>query len=145
LAPRLWEQLAGKDRAALLTWAEAEAKWLYPDADKRLEVDEDLRALGVSFEQGKFLDTVARLLRGTPDEQATGRRLAARYLPDLPQGDGGATAGWLAENRPYLFASDTGDYRWYVDPLAKRRGVPSAELRGPRRADATPAAVGVAK
>jgi hypothetical protein len=41
----------------------------------------------------------------------------------------------VAENRPYLFASDTADYRWYVDPLAKRRGVPSAELRGPKRAD----------
>jgi hypothetical protein len=31
----------------------------------------------------------------------------------------------------------SGDYRWYIDPLAKKRGVPTAELRGPKRGDAT--------
>jgi hypothetical protein len=27
-----------------------------------------------------------------------------------------------------------GGYRWYLDPLAKARGVPTARLRGPMRA-----------
>jgi len=27
-------------------------------------------------------------------------------------------------------------YRWYLDPLAKKRGIPIAELRGPKRGDA---------
>jgi hypothetical protein len=33
------------------------------------------------------------------------------------------------------FLSDSGGYRWYIDPLAKKRGVKSSELRGPLRAD----------
>jgi hypothetical protein len=43
----------------------------------------------------------------------------------------------LKTNEPYLFASDSGDYCWYIDPLAKKRGTPSSELRGPKRADST--------
>ena len=41
---------------------------------------------------------------------------------------------WWKENKPYLFFSDTGGFRWYVDPLAKARGVSTAQLRGPARA-----------
>ena len=40
----------------------------------------------------------------------------------------------MKENRPYLFFSDQGDYRWYVDTLARKRGIPSQDLRGPARA-----------
>jgi len=78
---------------------------------------------------------VVRLSGGSAEERARGGRLVGRYLPDAKGLDAGALRAWVAANRAYLFASDTGDYRWYVDPLAKRRGVPSAELRGPRRAD----------
>ena len=28
------------------------------------------------------------------------------------------------------------EYRWYIDPLAKHRSVPTIDLRGPARADA---------
>ena len=42
---------------------------------------------------------------------------------------------WFVANRHYLFFTDLGGYRWYVDPLAKARGGPTAELRGPARAD----------
>jgi hypothetical protein len=34
----------------------------------------------------------------------------------------------------FAFASDAGDYRWNIDPLAKKRGVPISEMRGPKRA-----------
>jgi len=27
---------------------------------------------------------------------------------------------WIAQNRPFLFFSDTGGYRWYVDQNAQR-------------------------
>jgi hypothetical protein len=40
----------------------------------------------------------------------------------------------LAGNKDYLIFSDQGDYRWYIDLLAKKRGIPSSELRGPARA-----------
>jgi hypothetical protein len=42
---------------------------------------------------------------------------------------------WWKENQSFLFASDADDYRWYVDPLAKERGTPASELRGPKRRD----------
>jgi hypothetical protein len=42
---------------------------------------------------------------------------------------------WHRENRAYLFFSDAGEYGWCVDPLAKRRGVPSSQLRGPAPGD----------
>ncbi len=39
----------------------------------------------------------------------------------------------------FMFAWDGGDYRWYLDPLAARRGVPTMEFRGPKRADSVAA------
>jgi hypothetical protein len=131
LAPGLLGQLKSKDREAVEAWAKSETKWLHPNADVLLEVDEDLRSLDVTFDSQEFLDAVARLLGGTPEEQSLGRRLAERYVPEMKDAD----AAWLKENRPYLFSSDTGDYRWYVDPLAKKYGVPSERLRGASRAD----------
>ena len=46
-----------------------------------------------------------------------------------------AWSGWYLAHEPYLFYSEWGGYRWYVDPLAKRRGVPTKDLRGSKRAD----------
>ncbi len=42
---------------------------------------------------------------------------------------GGSRSGTLLD-----FFSECGTYRWYIDPLAKRRGIPSDQLRGPARA-----------
>ena len=135
-APELWQQLAGKSRENLVVWASANAKFLHPDQNNQLEFDEDLVALNVAFDQPKFLDLVVQQLGGSPGEQARGRRLVERYLPDIRNPtDFRAVAEWMKENRPYAFASDSTEYRWYVDPLAKRRGVPTSELRGPQRAD----------
>jgi hypothetical protein len=70
------------------------------------------------------------------DRAANAWSLLARYVPD---GSGVTTtaadwSAWVEENRAYLFFSDTGGYRWYIDPLAKRRGVRTADLRGSARA-----------
>ena len=43
-------------------------------------------------------------------------------------------SAWVEKSRPYLFFSDAGGYRWYMDPLAQRRGISTADLRGPARA-----------
>jgi hypothetical protein len=62
--------------------------------------------------------------------------LLDRYAPDGPGGRGSREewTAWHLENQPYLFFSDTGGYRWYIDPLAKARKVPTAKLRGSDRA-----------
>jgi hypothetical protein len=134
-SPDLAGQLAGMNREGLVSWANLNAKFLRPNEQNQLQFDDDLRALNVAFDQAEFLDIVTRELRGAPEEQARGHRLAGRYLPDMPTDRPDAAAAWIKENRGYLFASDAGDYRWYIDPLAKRRGVGTKELRGPLRAD----------
>jgi hypothetical protein len=118
----------------MVAWAEANAKFLYPGADARLEIDTDLQELRLGFDQPEFFDALVKLLGSSSVEQQRAQRLIQRYLPDASTSP--TPAQWIQQNRPYLFASDVGDYRWYADELARRRGVPSSDLRGPKRADA---------
>ena len=76
------------------------------------------------------------MLRTGGGQEQAAIHLLARYAPaDTAKLDSAAVWDqWYNENRPYLFFSDQGDYRWYVDPLAKKRGIPSKDLRGPARA-----------
>ena len=64
------------------------------------------------------------------------RRMLARYAPEGPGRDATpqAWSDWWKANADYLFFGEVGGYRWYLDPLAKARGVPTARLRGPMRA-----------
>ena len=142
IAPALWHTLSGKDDRKVMTrWFNEHAKFLHPDQSHRLELDEDLVALGVGFDEPAFFEKTIADLRSANAAAATrARRLLARYVPCGPPFAHGANtadawAAWWKENQPYLFASDAGDYRWYIDPLAKKRRVPTSELRGPRRAD----------
>ncbi len=64
------------------------------------------------------------------------KRLLERYAPPGPKGANPDQWGnWWQANKPYAFASDSSDYCWYIDPLAKKRSTPVTDLRGPRRAD----------
>ncbi|MDB5320191.1 MAG: hypothetical protein JWN40_1822 [Phycisphaerales bacterium] len=135
LAPDLWKQLPNQSLEALITWAQANAKFLHPNPDKQLELDPDLQAINTPFDQPEFFDQLQRLFQGAPEQQAQAKRLADRYLPDLQTPTAQALETWLKKNRPYLFPSDSSDYRWYIDPLAKARTQPTATLRGLSRAD----------
>jgi len=69
-------------------------------------------------------------------DDAFARRLLARYAPDGP-GPGATAKQWVAwwkANGDYLFFAEIGGYRWYVDPLAQARKVPTTKLRGEKRA-----------
>ena len=106
-------------------------------APQRLAIDEDLVALNVPFDQPEFFDKAIAGLRSI-DQAAKARalRLLKRYVPTGPNSDSADTwESWWKENQAFAFTSEAGDYRWYVDPLSKKRGVPASELRGPRRAD----------
>jgi hypothetical protein len=94
-------------------------------------------ALNIAFDQSEFFDRVLADLRSMDNAaKACAIRLVKRYVPMGPQGDSAdAWDQWWKDNRSFAFASDAGDYRWYINPLAKRRGVPLLEMRGPRRAD----------
>jgi hypothetical protein len=83
--------------------------------------------------------TLGRWLRVPSYSTDFGKDVVAslkRYVPMGPKSDSADEWDrWRKESEAFVFASDAGDYRWYIDPLAKRRGVPVAEMRGPRRAD----------
>ena len=71
---------------------------------------------------------------GRPGKEAErARRMLERYAPEGPGRDAKAQAwaDWWRANSDYLFFGEAGGYRWYLDPLAKARGVPTAQLRGP--------------
>ncbi len=137
LAPETWKTLTKRqDRESMAKWADENAQFLHPNRDQLLEIDDDLVASGVSFDRSEFFDKVLTDLR-SEDRVVVGRaqRLLARYVPIGPSAGGSNVwASWWAENQRFAFASDAGDYRWYIDPLAKKRGVPTSELRGPKRA-----------
>ena len=97
-------------------------------------VDANAKDLGIPFEQPDFFPkTIAKLADSASAAKA--RELLQRYAPDGPAaGSAEEWTQWWQANRPYLFYSETGCYRWYIDPLAKRGGVPSDKLQGPARA-----------
>jgi hypothetical protein len=138
LAPEVWEDLAKlPDRESMAKRAEEISRFLHPNREQRLAIDEDLAAWNIAFDQPEFFDkAIAGLRSDDPAAKARAARLLGRYVPDGAGGDSAdAWGAWWKENKPYAFASDGGDYRWYIDPLAKKRGVPASEMRGPRRAD----------
>jgi len=136
LSGQTLDRLKPLSRDEARRWHAEYRSYLHPGADLKLEVDEEARALAAPTDRLEFFDkTIAALTKSAEDSQRA-RKLLARYAPSdaAKQESAGAWSEWLKENRPYLFFSDQGDYRWYVDPLAKKRGIPTSDLRGPKRA-----------
>ena len=109
--------------------------YLFASEGNELDVDATLRGWQVGNRDVALLDRCVQALRGGGDDAANARQVLARYVPIGP-GDAasaGAWSDWVAAHRTFVFFSDVGGYRWIVDPLAKARGVPTAELRGARR------------
>ena len=126
-----------RDRAAATMWFKEEARsWLHPGAGNLLEVDEDAKSLDAVFDSPEFFPKAIQATR-EQKTKAKGASLLARYVPEGPGAGASADAwkAWWEENAPYVFYSELGCYRWYVDPLARKRGVPTKDLRGPVRAD----------
>ena len=109
--------------------------YIRADEQGSLMTDEDARAFGVPPASPEFLEKAIASLAQSGPHTDLGRRLLERYVPEGPdpQSDAEPWRRWWLENKPYLFFSDTGGYRWYVDRLAKARSIPSGSLRGPAR------------
>jgi hypothetical protein len=136
LSERTLEQLKSLSRDEVRRWHAEHRAYLHPSPDSKLEVDEEAFALAATIDRVEFFDrAIAALCRGGKDAERAAS-LLARYAPTETAKHDSASAWekWLKENRSYLFFSDQGDYRWYADSLAKKRGVPSKDLRGPARA-----------
>jgi hypothetical protein len=125
-----------ESREALQAWYEENRHLLRPDEQGQLVVDDDLRSLGAAYDELPGLTAIVEAL-GNDATRKAARRVLDRCVPEGPDSvDADAWRAWLDGHRPYMFFSEWGGYRWYVDPLAKRRGVPTSELRGSDRADA---------
>lgn len=124
------------DRNRATVWFNAARPWLHPSPGNLLEVDEEAKSLGIPFDSVEFFPKTITAMcdRNTKAKAAA---LLARYAPEGPGPHATANAwqDWWEANTPYLFYSEMGGYRWYIDPLAKKRGVPTKDLRGPARAD----------
>jgi hypothetical protein len=118
-----------------LAWFDSERVWIHPNAENLLEVDAEARALNVAFDSPELFPKTIAALRDEKTKLAAAS-LLTRYAPEGPgkSADADSWQKWWQENSPYLFYSELGGYRWYVDPLAKKRGVPAKDLHGPLRA-----------
>ena len=107
-----------------------------PQHQGKLVVDEDAKLLGVAVGGEQFFSKCVKAMTQDTERARAAARLLSRDVPDGP-GEAATPAAWRAwyeQNAPYLFFSEQGGYRWYIDPLARARGIPSARLRGPDRA-----------
>jgi hypothetical protein len=138
LTAAIWDELSQlPNRDDMADWCDRNSKFFHPTPTHKLEIDEDLVALGLPFDAPEFVAKNLSDLRSSNAERAARAvRLLKRYVPIGPStSDAEAWSKWWQENETFAFASDSSDYRWYVDPLAKQRGVPSKKLRGPLRGD----------
>ncbi|MCA8969421.1 MAG: hypothetical protein KDC95_06545 [Planctomycetes bacterium] len=125
------------DPAAFVAWYHEHRGYLYPaTADRRkLALDDELVRFGTPYDDPRFLD---RLIVALADDTRAdlARSLLERFVDaPLMASTFEAWQSWSKENRGYTFFSDGGRFRFYVDPLAKARGIPTEKLRGVRRAD----------
>jgi len=136
VTPELYRTINEMDASKVESWYDSVRPYLHPGSgpDPKLEIDEQARSLSAPIDQLLFFDRCLAALESADGSKA--RSLLARYAPSGTEKHKSSSdwTNWFEENRDYLFFSDQGDYRWYIDPLAKKRGTPSAELRGPSRA-----------
>jgi hypothetical protein len=125
-----------KDLPSFAKWFPSVRDYLVSSAEGLLRVDGDAQEMRQNPGRREFFDRAVTDLKRPGKEAERARRMLARYAPEGPgtQATAGAWADWWRANADYLFFGEAGGYRWYLDPLARARGVPTAQLRGPARA-----------
>jgi hypothetical protein len=129
------KELEGKSRREVGEWFRRHRDYLRADKEGKLDIDGDLQSLHVAADRPEFFEKMFVLLADA-GRQETARRVLKRYVPDGPRFDASVQQwrAWWKENQPYAFFTDRGGYRWMIDPLAKKRAIPTAKLRGSARA-----------
>ena len=117
-------------------WFASARPWLHPNSENLLAIDTEAKSLGTPFDAPEFLPKTIAALHDEKTK-AVAAILLARYVFQ-PLGANASADDWdkwWSENSPYVFYSELGGYHWYIDPLAKIRGIPTQDLRGSARAD----------
>src|SRR5262249_43669360 len=128
-AAEVLPKIKSTDRSEYLAHFNELRPYLHPNENGKLALDEEAKSLGLHYDDSKFLAGATRAMEND-STAAPARAVLRRYIPDGP---GGAATpadwkAWIAKNRPYLFFSEVGGCRWYVDPLALARGAPTKSL-----------------
>ena len=138
----IYKELEDRTADECQAWYREFGKYLHADEEGKLAIDEDATVFGVPPNTPEFFGKAIAALATGDEAAARARRLLERYAPQDPAAEDStakksvaAWRSWWQANKLYLFFSDGGGYRWYIDPLAKKRSVPTAELRGAARAD----------
>ena len=132
------EAVRGMTRDELAAWYRENRGFLQADPRAKFVVDEVARDFGVAPDSRDFVPAAIAALREGGKRTVQAKELLHRYVAGGP----GATEAtspadwqrWWRKNRDFLFFTDTGGFRWFIDPLAKSRRVPTHNLRGPARA-----------
>jgi hypothetical protein len=131
----LLTRLNGMTRDELGRWFESNRHYLSADRRGKFFLDQEAMDFGVPPDSIEFIPSAIEALQRQDDRQRLAVTLLGRYAPGGPnEFTADAWQRWWESNRRYLFFSDSGGFRWYVDPLAKKRGEPSQSLRGVKRA-----------
>jgi len=135
MTPELFEQVRGKNFDEVQQWFQSARPYIRSNSDGLFCLDDVARSFATPPAEPEFLANAILALHNRENSKLA-RQLLERYVPDGPSATASANEWekWWKENRDYLFFSDTGGYRWYIDPLAKARGIPTSKLVGPERA-----------
>jgi hypothetical protein len=134
------EAVRGKSRHDLAEWYRETRGFLRADKRGKFEIDKEAQQFGVATDSHEFIPAAIEAWNGAGDRGKLAHTLLLRYVPDVFT-EAEPTASWRqwwAANEDYLFFTDTGGFRWHIDPLAKKRAIPTKDLRGPARATRPP-------
>lgn len=136
VAEEAFQEAGTEDLKRLKEYFSRHMEFIHANEEGKLKVDQEALAFGVAPRSEAFFPKVLQALKSGENSRVA-RNLLERYAPkEGPSADSSHERWqqWWKENRNYLFFCDGGWYRWYIDPLAKARGLPTQELRGPARA-----------
>jgi len=115
LFPEDLRQRFGKDPEKYIQYYKENLEYLHEEKG-RVAVDEDVKGLGLSNRKVEFLDRCMSMLE-KGEEQELAMRLLKRYTRETFS-DAREWRAWLEKNRDQLFFTDTGGYKFLIDPVA---------------------------
>ena len=118
----------GLDADALEAYYRKNLDYLFPKK-RGFDIDPDLTALGIPARDAAFLNRLVELFAADPKD-ALALRLFERYIgrDRVPTPEG--LKGWVEENKEYLFFSDIGGFRWFVDEYGRADAAITQEASG---------------
>ncbi|MEM7261107.1 MAG: protein-disulfide reductase DsbD domain-containing protein [Planctomycetota bacterium] len=101
----------------VISFLEGSLPFMHPSGRYSLDVDEELRALGIGNHDPKFLDRAVALMT-SGDNPELGRKLLERYTDESFK-TADEWSKWIDTNRSKFFFAESAGYVWLVDTTAE--------------------------